>query len=247
LTKFSYPKHQRIDTAFVLAGGQGSRLRSLGVETPKPLLPVNDKPFLAWVFELLRSKGIERVVLSVGYKPEKFVAAFGGGKDFGLNIDYVVEDFPLYSAGALSRARHTLPSRFLFINGDTFLDFDKCSLVKIHNDNTGLATLALIRSKHLEGKGVIELVDGNVKTFIEKPKCTSPNSKFSFGGYAIIERSLIMNLAAVPSSLEYDVFPELAQNNKLMGYEETGIFIEIGTPETYRSAYKKINVWLKSC
>jgi len=108
----------------ILAGGKGTRLRPITYQVPKPMVPIHGKPFLQYQLELIKSLGINEVLLLVGYLGKQIEEYFGGGPKFGLNIEYSYENNPLGTGGALKNAEEKLAEKFLLLNGDTFLPMD---------------------------------------------------------------------------------------------------------------------------
>jgi NDP-sugar pyrophosphorylase family protein len=160
-----------VTRAIVLAGGEGTRLRPYTAVIPKPLMPIGDRPILEIVLLQLKRAGFTNVVLSLGYRADLIVAFFGDGSNFGLEIEYVREDTPLGTVGALALVGG-LDEPFLVMNGDVLTDLDYAELLRRHADSDALITIATVR-KHVEitlgiprmsGDGSGRLVD-----FLEKP------------------------------------------------------------------------------
>ena len=156
--------------AVVMAGGEGSRLRPLTSRTPKPLVPIANKPVMQHIIELLRAHGITEVVASVHYLADEIESYFGDGSAFGVSINYVVEDTPLGTAGAVKLAQEWLNEDFLVISGDVMTDCDIAALVQQHRSQGNDATIALVRVPNpLEFGVVITEDDGRISRFLEKP------------------------------------------------------------------------------
>ncbi|MHB9091110.1 MAG: nucleotidyltransferase family protein, partial [Chloroflexota bacterium] len=156
--------------AVVMAGGEGSRLRPLTLQRPKPMVPVVNKPVMEHVLDLLKKHGITEVVVTLQYLASVIQNQFGDGSSYGMKIVYSVEETPLGTAGSVKAAEEHLQEPFLVISGDALTDFDLDAIVKFHNDKRSLATLTLYRVPNPLEYGVI-IVDyeGRVRQFMEKP------------------------------------------------------------------------------
>ena len=159
--------------AVVLVGGSGTRLRPLTLQTPKPMLPLVDRPLLAYLFDQLAAAGVTRAILACGYLPDALVAHFGDGGETasGIALEYVVESEPLGTAGAARLAASgRVSDTFLLLNGDILSEHDLAALVALHRARAASATLALVRVDDPSRYGVVELEpDGTVLRFVEKP------------------------------------------------------------------------------
>src|SRR5512136_3296630 len=129
--------------AVILAGGEGTRLRPLTLTTPKPVVPVVDRPLLQHQLDLLAGAGVREVVFSVAYRPERIEAVFGDGSAFGLRIRYAVEDSPLGTGGAVRNALPLLDARTVVLNGDVLTDADIGAIVARHDAEGASATILL--------------------------------------------------------------------------------------------------------
>ena len=129
--------------AVVMAGGQGTRLRPLTSNQPKPMVPIVNKPCLQHTLELLQRHGIAQVIITLAFLPRHIRSYFGDGSAFGLHIEYSVEDVPAGTAGSVLLARDALEDTFLVISGDALTDFDLTDLIDYHKQHDAMATLAL--------------------------------------------------------------------------------------------------------
>src|SRR5918994_3633990 len=120
--------------AVVMAGGEGTRLRPLTSNQPKPMVPIVGKPCIEHIVELLRSHGLEDVVITLAFLPQAIRSYFGNGETLGLNIEYSVEELPLGTAGSVRLARDALDDTFLVISGDALCDVDLVALVAFHRE-----------------------------------------------------------------------------------------------------------------
>ena len=157
--------------AVILAGGEGTRLRPLTLTTPKPVVPVVDRPFLRHQLDLLAGAGVREVVFSVAYRPERVEAVFGDGSAFGVRIRYAVEDSPLGTGGAVRNALPLLDERTIVLNGDVLTDVDLAGVVARHDAEGASATILLTPVPNPAAYGLVETdADGRVRRFLEKPR-----------------------------------------------------------------------------
>jgi NDP-sugar pyrophosphorylase family protein len=215
----------------VLVGGFGTRLRPLTNQTPKAMLPVANRPFLEHQLEHLASHGIDRVILACGYRPDALRAHFGD------RVQYVVEDEPLGTAGAIAHATRGVEETFVACNGDVLTDLDVTALVGLHRDRRARLTLALHAVDDPSRYGVVETAaDGAVTRFVEKPPPGAAGADTINAGTYVIEPEV---LADVPPgravSIEQEVFPTLIGRG-LYAQVQAGRWIDIGTPESYLAA-----------
>jgi NDP-sugar pyrophosphorylase family protein len=219
-------------TSVILAGGLGTRLRSSIGDLPKPLAPINGRPFLEYLLQWLRRQVLTRVVLCVGYRHELIEDYFGDGSVLGMQISYSVEEKPLGTGGALANARAYLGSPFLVMNGDTFFDADLAPLLAAHMADDVPATMSLVSVPDTTRYGAVALDAGSYIThFIEKG--SSGPGQINAGVYALSSSVFDYFPPRLPISLEKDVFTRLAQQHQLRGCLLHGYHIDIGTPESF--------------
>lgn len=232
--------------AVILIGGQGTRLRPLTVDTPKPLLPVVNRPFLHYQFDVLKKHGIRDVVLCAQYRSDAFVKALGTGRSLGLRLKFVREDQPLGTGGALKNAERQIASKgtFLVLNGDVLNAFDLGAFLKLHRAKRSVATIALTRS--VSDPTVYGLVktarDGRIEAFLEKPSWDEVVSDtINAGAYLFEPRVLDLIPGDEPCSLEREVFPRLLHSGaRFYGHETDGYWIDIGSTERYLQVHLDI-------
>ena len=221
--------------AIVLAGGLGTRLRSVVTDLPKPMAPIGDKPFLEYILKYLEKNGIKRIILSVGYKWETIKDYFGNNFN-GIELIYSVEDEPLGTGGAIKKAISQVVSEKVYIiNGDTFFDVDLKSLSLKGNSKL---MLSLKLMKNFNRYGCVESDENSVVTaFTEKGFREIGNIN---GGIYLASRDIFddFNLENIFS------FEEFMQNNfKVLNITSAvfeNYFIDIGIPEDYEKAQKEI-------
>ena len=221
--------------AIILAGGMGTRLRSLIADRPKVLARVNGRPFITFLLEQLAAAGIESVILSTGYMAEAVESEIGGAWR-QLRIGYSREQEPLGTGGGVRLAlNHTHSNPVLVLNGDSFCAVDFCALMNFHETKGAAATLALAAVEDSNRFGRVE-IDGNegVVSFEEKGCGHSPGW-INAGVYCLRREVVEMIPNGGRASLEREAFPSLAGHG-LYGFRTNGKFLDIGTPESYAEA-----------
>lgn len=228
-------------TAIVLAGGLGTRLRQVVPELPKPMAPVRGRPFLEHQLDYWIRQGVERFVLSVGYRREAIIDHFGS-RYRDAQIDYAIEDTPLGTGGGLLKAveRGKLDTPFLVLNGDTFIEAELSVLSRFHADNRAVWTMALFRANEAgRYMGMQVERDGRIRSL--KSASGRPGGLANGGVYWIDPDALhgIEFSSDGPLSLEDDILPTLAASGvALYGMECAGRFVDIGVPDDYFLAAK---------
>ena len=157
--------------AILLAGGFGTRLRPLTVNTPKPIVPIFDRPFLYYQIDLLKQvPEIDEVILSLNYQPAEVEALVGDGAETGLRVRYLVEPSPLGTGGAIRFAAPHLDGTVIVFNGDVLTTIDLAGLVELHRRRRARATIVLTPVDNPAAYGLVETdANGNVRRFLEKP------------------------------------------------------------------------------
>jgi len=223
--------------AIVLAGGLGTRLRAAVPDVPKPMAPVNGRPFLERLLDYWIAQGVARFILSTGFRHEAIAAHFGAAFH-GAAILHLVEDRPLGTGGGLLLASGALAATgpFLILNGDTFFEVALKALCEFHAARRADATLCLFRSPQQGRYAAIELgKDGAIRSFGAGEKGGLAN-----GGVYLMERRLLEGGSWQPRSalsLEEAILPAaLAGGKRLFGLECSGRFLDIGVPEDYARA-----------
>jgi mannose-1-phosphate guanylyltransferase len=221
--------------ALILAGGEGTRLRPLTSTIPKPVVPLANRPHMAFMIDWLRRHGVDDVILSCGFMADGVRRVLGDGEALGVRLRYVDEPTPLGTGGALRYAGELLDERFLMLNGDGLCDFDLTAQLTQHDQTGATATLALHPVEDPSAYGLVHLMeDGSVREFVEKPSSDQHDSNLINAGTYVLERS-ILEVMAPPGtiiSIERDVFPKLVGRG-LYGFVGTGYWLDIGTPERY--------------
>jgi mannose-1-phosphate guanylyltransferase/phosphomannomutase len=226
--------------AVVMAGGEGTRLRPMTANQPKPLLPVANKPIMEHVLRLLKRHGFTETVVTVQFLASLVRNYFGDGEDVGMSLQYATEETPLGTAGSVKNAEDALrDTPFLVISGDALTDIDLSALVQAHKENGALVTVALTRVPNpLEFGIVIAGDDGRIQRFLEKPTWGQVFSDTVNTGIYVMEPEV---LAKVPAGEAVDwsgdVFPQLLESGAaLFGWVADGYWEDVGTHESYLKA-----------
>jgi mannose-1-phosphate guanylyltransferase len=223
--------------ALILAGGEGTRLRPLTSTVPKPVVPLVDRPFIAFMLDWLRSHGVDDVVMSCGHLAGGVRSVLGDGAALGVRLRYLEEPRPLGTGGALKFAEDLLDERFLMLNGDTLSDLDLTAQLAAHEAVGARATLALYPVEDPSAYGLVRLADdGAVREFVEKPAPDQIDTNNISAGAYVLERSILELLRpGERASIERDVFPRLVGDG-LYGHVGSGYWMDIGTPDRYLEA-----------
>lgn len=227
----------------ILAGGEGTRLRPLTLGTPKPVVPIADRPLLQHQLELLDTVGVREVVFSVAYKPERVQRAFGDGSGLGRKIHYALEESPLGTGGAVRNALPHLDDLTIVLNGDILTDVDLPAVLALHRGSGAAATLVLTPVPNPAAFGLVETEpSGRVKRFVEKPDPSQiTTDMINAGIYVLSTAALSLIPPAVNHSIERGFFPALiARGDVVMAHVHRGYWIDIGSPEKYLQAHRDI-------
>ncbi len=230
--------------AIMLAGGKGTRLRPLTIHTPKPIVPIFERPFLHYQLDLLKQvPEIDEVILSLNYQPRRIEEIFGNGDTAGLNIRYVVEPAPLGTAGAVRYAGESLHESVVVFNGDVLTNVDLAAVLKLHRDRQAKATIVLTPVENPLAYGLVETDEsGHVKRFLEKPKLEEITCNTINAGIYVLEPDTFDRIPKdEPWSIERSFFPSLIERGEtFVAYIYDGYWIDIGTPEKYTQVHRDI-------
>jgi mannose-1-phosphate guanylyltransferase/phosphomannomutase len=220
-----------------MAGGEGTRLRPLTANQPKPLLPVVNKPIMEHVLRLLRRHGITETVVTVQFLASLVRNYFGDGDELGMSLSYATEETPLGTAGSVKNAEEALQGEpFVVISGDALTDIDITDLVRFHREKGAMVTVALKSVPDpLEFGIVITAEDGRIERFLEKPTWGQVFSDTVNTGIYVMEPEVLAHVVAGEQvDWSSDVFPALlAAGEKLYGYVATGYWEDVGTHESF--------------
>ncbi|MGH9255727.1 MAG: sugar phosphate nucleotidyltransferase [Vicinamibacterales bacterium] len=230
--------------AILLAGGQGTRLRPLTINTPKPIVPIFNRPFLRYQIDLLKQvPDIDEVILSLNYQPQQIEDMFGDGSAIGLTIRYVVEPTPLGTGGAVKYAGEGLTDSVVVFNGDVLTQIDLASVIELHRQRRAKATIVLTPVENPTAYGLVETdAQGNVRRFLEKPRADEITTNHINAGIYILEPDTFDRIPpGVPWSIERRYFPSLVERqDTFVAYVCDGYWIDIGTPEMYTQVHRDI-------
>ena len=223
-----------------MAGGEGTRLRPMTANQPKPLLPVVNRPIMEHVLRLLKRHGLSETVVTVQFLAALIRNYFGDGEELGMSLQYATEEMPLGTAGSVKNAEAALrDDRFLVISGDALTDIDLTDMVNFHKKNGALVTIGLKRVPNpLEFGIIIVDDDGRVQRFLEKPTWGQVFSDTANTGIYVMEPEVLDHVTE-GTSVDWsgDVFPKLlAEGAPLYGYIADGYWEDVGTHESYLKA-----------
>ncbi|MGZ8688085.1 MAG: sugar phosphate nucleotidyltransferase, partial [Gaiellaceae bacterium] len=229
--------------AVVMAGGEGTRLRPLTSNQPKPMVPIVGKPCMEHILELLRSHDFEEVVITLAFMPQTIRSYFGDGDFLGVQIDYSVEEQPLGTAGSVKLAQERLDDTFVVISGDALCDVHLGALVAAHRAKGAAVTIGLKPVDNpLEFGIVVTDEDGKVERFLEKPSWGQVFSDTINTGIYVLEPA-IFDFIPEGRSVDFsgEVFPALlAAGRPMYGALVDGYWEDVGTLEAYLSAHKDV-------
>ena len=227
--------------AVVLVGGEGTRLRPLTFSTPKQMLPVAGRPVIERVVEHLAAHGVDEVVLSLGYRPDAFLAAYPAGRCGDTRLQYAVESSPLDTAGAIAFAADEAgitDETFVVVNGDVLTEIDLTALVDFHRSRGAEGTIALTPVEDPSRFGVVPVdPSGLVEAFIEKPPADQAPTNMINAGIYVLEPSFLRHVSRGRRvSIEREVFPALVENRSLYALGSDALWTDMGTAEKYLEA-----------
>ncbi len=229
--------------AVILVGGEGTRLRPLTCNIPKPMLPMMNRPFIELVIKHLAKHGVDEVILSAGYKPQAFDSHLGDGRDFGVKITYIVEERPLGTCGAVKNVADLLDDTFVVCNGDILTDLNISQMLEFHRKKESSVTIALTSVEDPTQYGLVPIDDtGRVTEFLEKPSWDEVTTDLVNAGTYIMEPEIMDGVGkGVHCSFERELFPDLLEAAKpVFGMPAGAYWIDIGSPAKYLRAHKDI-------
>lgn len=230
--------------ALILLGGLGTRLRPLTLARPKPLLPVLNRPLIAYQIDLLKKFGVRKVILGLGHKASHFRRHLGTGKAWGVRFVYSLEDQPLGTGGAIRHALPHLNGPAFILNGDVLSDFDLGKLAAHHQRKKADATLALVEVSDPSAFGLVETDGkGRIRRFLEKPSVDAISSRTVNAGCYLFEPKVIDRIPVGKSvSVEREIFPALlSEGFHLESFLHTGYWSDIGTLRSYWRTHQDLH------
>ena len=233
--------------AILLAGGLGTRLRSVVNDRPKPMALIGDKPFMEYVVHELSRHDIREIIFAVGYKGSMVEEYFGDGSRFGVKVSYAYEEELLGTAGAIKNAgRFVTEDSFFVLNADTFYQMDYSRLLRVKEEKALEMALVLREVPDISRYGAAVLSDGMLTGFNEKVEASCPGT--INGGVYLMNRELLEAIPSGKVSLENEMIPVwMKEGRRLGGFVNDGYFIDIGIPEDYfkfqRDVEKGVVTW----
>ncbi len=225
-----------MDTAVILAGGLGTRLRPLTENTPKPLLPVGGKPTIEWTLDMLHHYNFKKVILTLSYRAEKIQEYFGEQYK-GMKLIHYIEDEPLGNAGALLHVSEHLTKAFFQIHGDLLANIDIQEMHHQHVKKMATGSLALAQVADPSPYSAAVLNGGVVTKYVYKPKKDEAPSNLVFIGASILEPGVLEFLKKKKvNDLDHDILMPLIEARKVAGYIYKGSWFTIDTIEKYARA-----------
>jgi mannose-1-phosphate guanylyltransferase / phosphomannomutase len=229
--------------AVIMAGGEGTRLRPLTSNTPKPMLPIANVPMMEHVVDLLKRHGCDEIVVTVAFLAQQIQTYFGDGSEFGVKMYYAEEQTPLGTAGSVRNAKEFLDERFVVISGDVLTDIDLTKIIESHVARGAMATIGLVQVENpLEFGIVITKPDGSIERFLEKPTWGQVFSDTINTGIYVLEPGIFDYIAdGRPVDFSSEVFPALLRDGRpLFGEVAEGYWEDVGTLDAYLSSHKDV-------
>lgn len=221
--------------AIVLAGGFGTRLKEVVSDVPKPMAPVNGKPFLEYLIKDLGEKGIRHIILAIGYKKE-IIKEYFKNRYENIEITYSEELTPLGTGGAIKKALKSAKEADVFIvNGDTFFDVDLKGMKEFHTEKKSTLTVAVKEMKNFDRYGSLVIKENRIIEFEEKKK--KAKGKIN-GGIYLIKKDLLNRIEKENFSFEKKVLED--KRIEKYSYKSKGYFIDMGIPEDYFKIISKM-------
>jgi mannose-1-phosphate guanylyltransferase/phosphomannomutase len=225
--------------AVVMAGGEGTRLRPLTSNQPKPMVPIVGKPCMEHIVELLKKHGFDDIVVTLAFMPQAIRSYFGAGEAQGVSIRYSVEESPMGTAGSVKLAEDALDESFLVISGDALCDIDLAQLVRFHEEKEALVTIGLVSVDNpLEFGIVVTDEDGRIERFLEKPSWGQVFTDTINTGIYVLDPQVLRHAPeGQPFDFSKELFPLLLEMGRpLYGYVAEGYWQDIGNLDQFRQA-----------
>ncbi len=222
--------------AVIMAGGEGSRLRPLTCNRPKPMVPIANKPVMEHIIELLKKYGIKDIAVTLAYMPEIIKDYFSDGSEFGVNLKYFIEDVPLGTAGSVKNAENFLDDTFIVISGDALTDINLDKAIEFHKTSGAIATLVLKKVENPIEYGIVVTDQiGRITRFLEKPSWGEVFSDTVNTGIYILSPEVLNNIKSNQIfDFSKDLFPILLNQNKpIYGFVSEDYWCDIGDLDAY--------------
>lgn len=223
--------------AVIMAGGKGTRLRPLTVQTPKPMVPLLGRPVMEYIVEWLKSYRITEIAVTLQYMPDEIIRYFGDGSKWGVQLHYFEEEEPLGTAGSIKNAAAFLDESFFVVSGDALCDFNLFEAAAFHRKHDGLATVLLSRvSEPLEYGMAMLNEDQSIHRFVEKPSWGEIFSDTVNTGIYILDPETVSWIeAGQERDFSKHIFPEMLKRDQVYGMVADGYWSDIGGLAQYRS------------
>lgn len=222
-----------------MAGGKGTRLRPLTFVRPKPMIPLVNKPIIEYTVDRLSKFGFKDIIMTLNYMYTKIKNYFKDGSEFGVNINYSVEKWPLGTGGSVKKAEKYIDDTFMVVSGDILTEVNFKDVLKFHKEKGALATMVLTEVEDPSHFGIAVMDKHNkIKQYLEKPSPEDAFSNVANTGIYIFEPE-IFDFFKKEGEIDFskDIFPELIKNDaEMYGYVFNGYWNDIGRPETFKQA-----------
>lgn len=220
----------------ILAGGLGTRLRPITQTVPKPMVRINNKPFLYYQLELLKKNSLTDIVLCVGFLGEKIQEYFGNGNVMGLNIQYSFEQQPLDTGGAIKNAKKIISGDFIVVYGDSYLPIDYRHILSRFKSATKTGLLVIYDNKHNTSVKNNIAIDNNGFVIEYNKFNGKENFQYVDAGVSVFKKGILDLMPDKKISLEREVFPKLIEKRELISFKSKVPFYDIGTFERLENA-----------
>lgn len=234
----------------ILAGGEGTRLRPLTCDLPKPMAPLCGRPAMDYILDLLERHSAKEVFVTLGYRPQAITGYYTDRPRTGMDLRFVEEDHPLGTAGSVKNACPNIEDPLLVISGDALCDFDLTAALAFHRSRNADATLLVKRVEDPREYGlVLAGEDGRIGGFVEKPSFGQAVTDLANTGiYIVSPRALSMIPTGENTDFAKDLFPVMLRTGMaLYAYEDLGYWCDIGDLDSYRLCQKELMAGLCAC
>ena len=230
-----------VKQAVILAAGKGTRLRPLTYQIPKPMIQINDKPFLQYLIELVRENGIRDIVICVGYLHNQIIEYFGDGSNLGVEIRYSIEKEPFGTGPTIRNAAKFLDNHFMLLNGDTYLPIKYSEFIEFYETEKKIGGLVVSRNAAKQINNNLTWSDGNLIVKYEKGSDDKSLNGMD-GGVAIFKKEVLDFLPSLDEfSFEETIFPQLIKKKELAGFRTETEFYDIGSFEELEAFRRFVN------
>ncbi|MCK4968840.1 MAG: hypothetical protein KAS12_07330 [Candidatus Aenigmarchaeota archaeon] len=230
-------KNQKLKQAIILCGGRGIKNQPATLELPESMMPYKNKPILEHIITHLKNEGLEEIILAVGYKHEKITSYFGNGQKLGIAMNYIIENEPKGTAGAILEAKDMINETFIILNGDVIAKINILDMLKMHRQTKTQATMALTTTENPQNYGVAQLRGNKIIGFVEKPEKNKAMTKLINAGVYIAEPSIFELIADMKNKdknkklMLEDMFNIISKQELLTGYVYDGAWFDVNTKE----------------